>query len=666
MINFDNENKDLEDTIVDNEFMEPILKDSDYESKPGIISFITEYMSLSLNERIARYLINKKIRNIKNPITLDSLMHYLCINDENFPLLQLIKPNSTEIEQKNKAGQTLLHIAIQNKSYKIIKYLLENGANIQCKDNKNNTPLHIAVKKIDYNIVQLLMKYNPKLNILNTNNETPLDIAKRINDRKIINLLINNNRMNNQKENVLSELNNNCNINESKRYLMQNENKNKGKGGDKSTKSNIYNSSVNNCSLDTKNDTDYQSVNVYKKKIISKDYQNIDEREKQIRGNKTINLIFNCNKNKNDNATPCKNNSYNSINRFSPITYRTRLIYRKTSPKVINKNDSYFDAVKEVNKEEYEPYIRHISPGVNRNGNMPTFSFNKKNKNQIMINESNNNNNIMESNAINSFKNSEIDIRPKMKIIQYGKLKNKNNNNINTDRVQSLTNNYTPIIFKDYESNNYEIKKVRKTVINNTPFVSFGKNNGNLNSEKLLEFLKEIGMQQYGNILIAEGFDDINLIIKQMNEGFPILDDTLKEIGISCPGDRAKILIRMQDISDGFDFDFPFEQVFFKNNRSIQKWLNKEGLQQYIPNFIDSGYQSLELLLIQMASKYKMNDKILKNELNILNDEDRKKILSSLETNSKKYVYQLMKNKNVERTYSKMVQKNTDSFCIII
>ena len=173
-------------------------------------------------------------------------------------------------------------------------------------------------------------------------------------------------------------------------------------------------------------------------------------------------------------------------------------------------------------------------------------------------------------------------------------------------------------------------------------------------------------MQQYGNILIAEGFDDINLIIKQMNEGFPILDDNLKEIGISCPGDRAKILIRMQDISDRFDFDFPFEQVFFKNNRSIQKWLNKEGLHQYIPNFIDSGYQSLELLLIQMASKYKMNDKILKNELNILNDEDRKKILSSLETNSKKYVYQLMKNKNVERTYSKMVQKNTDSFCIII
>ena len=67
-----------------------------------------------------------------------------------------------------------------------------------------------------------------------------------------------------------------------------------------------------------------------------------------------------------------------------------------------------------------------------------------------------------------------------------------------------------------------------------------------------------------------------------------------------------------------------------------------------------------------MASKYKINDKILKNEIHIVNDEDRKNILNSLEKNSERYVYELSKNKNVERTYSKMVQKNSDSFCIII
>ena len=58
--------------------------------------------------------------------------------------------------------------------------------------------------------------------------------------------------------------------------------------------------------------------------------------------------------------------------------------------------------------------------------------------------------------------------------------------------------------------------------------------------QKLLQFLKEIGMKNYGKILIAEGFDNIDLILKQMNEGFPLLEDTLKEIGAIPVGDRAK------------------------------------------------------------------------------------------------------------------------------
>ena len=366
MENIDNENKDLEDTIIDNEFTNPTLKDSDLKSKPNIISFITEYMSLSLNEKIARYLINKKIRTIKNPITLDSLMHYLCINDDNFPLIQLIKPYIQEIEQKNNLGQNLLHIAVQNKSYKIIKYLIEKGANLQCKDNKGNTPLHLAVRNTDYNIVQLLMKYNQKIYIINKDNETPLDIAKKMNDKILINFLINFN----QKE----KYSNDVNYIESKKsrqtdYLYR------GKIGEKSTKSNIYNSSVNNCSLDTKNDTEYQSLNIYKKKIISKDTKNFVE--KKIRGNKTINLNFN-----KTNGTPNKNYSYNSLNSFSPITYRTKLIYRRTSPKIINKKDSYIEFDKESNLEEFESNLRHISPGIIRNGNISNFS-NNKNQNTI-------------------------------------------------------------------------------------------------------------------------------------------------------------------------------------------------------------------------------------------------------------------------------------------
>ena len=68
-----------------------------------------------------------------------------------------------------------------------------------------------------------------------------------------------------------------------------------------------------------------------------------------------------------------------------------------------------------------------------------------------------------------------------------------------------------------------------------------------------------------------------------------------------------------------------------------------------------------------MASKYKINEKILREEILVFNDEDLKKILKSLEENSEKYVYQLKKNNNVQRTYSKMVRnKSSETFCNII
>lgn len=642
MEKYQDDNIEEEDTIIDNEFCDPIFMEENYESKPKIISFITEYMSLSLNDKIAKYLINKKIRSIKNPLTSDTLFHYLCINDENYPLIELMNLNSREIEQKNNFGQAPLHIAVQNRSYKISKYLIEHKANLQSKDKKSNTPLHIAVNNSDYDIVQLLMKNDQKINILNNDRETPLDIAKRNNDKKLINYL--NNKIEaykKEKEGLILKKKN--------EYLYK----------DSNNKSNKQNNSVNNCSLDTKNETDNQSFNIYKKKIVSK--------EKVIKGNKTISMNF---KIQQIESTPQKKSSMNSVNRLSPIITCQKLVYRKTSPKIINKQCSFIEFGKDLIKDEGGIYTRHISPSGtrinNKNNNISCFSYKTKSKGVI-----NKQNLIKERYFIDKNYNCENEEPPKIKIIHYDKLKNKQN--ARSTQSESQKNNYCPISFKEFkdmESNNYKIKKVRKTVINNSPFSCYNLNNtkkeDDLSKERLLEFLKEIGMQHYGDILISEGFDDINLIVHQMKEGFPVLDDTLKEIGISSPGDRAKILIRMQQMSNGFNFDFPFEQVFFKNNFSIQKWLNKEGLSKYINNFIDAGYQSLELLLIQMASKYKISDKILKNDIHIINPEDRKVILKSLEKNSQKYVYELSKNINVQRTFSKMVQKNAGSICVII
>ena len=72
MDNNQNESKDEEETIVNNELTESNIFEGDYDTKSKIISFITEYMSLSLKDKIEKYLINKSIKsyNIRYIISL--------------------------------------------------------------------------------------------------------------------------------------------------------------------------------------------------------------------------------------------------------------------------------------------------------------------------------------------------------------------------------------------------------------------------------------------------------------------------------------------------------------------------------------------------------------------------------------------------------------------
>lgn len=615
-----NESLDDEETIINNEFTESnFIKEEDNDTRQKIISFITEFMSLSLKDKTSKYLNNKKIRTIENPMTSDTLIHYLCMNDDNYPLIKLIGPISIEKEKKNKLGQTLLHVAVKNKSYKIVKYLIESGSNIQSKDIKNNSILHTAVIGGDLNIIQLILKKNPNMNITNNNKETPLDIAKKMKRKDLYNYLKNFNEKINNKNFKNIKFNN----------LIKNENIIKGKKHEKKNKSILNNLSMNNCSLDTKNETDSQSFNIYKKKIITKESKIFVT--KKIRSNKTINLNISFNHNK----TPSKKNSFNSINKLSPM-FKTRLIYRKTTPKIMEKQCTLIEFENDSETYDYNPESKrkYFSPKISKLNSNKSFSNNKY--------------------------ESLNDIIDEEKIITDRNYKN---------RIKFKNNNCSPIsLHIGSYSPKLKIKEVKKTIIHKSPFYSFinEEDKDDICVKKLLQFLKEIGMQNYGNLLISEGFDDISLIIKQMKEGYPILDDTLKEIGIIQPGDRAKILIRLQEISNGFSFEFPFEQVYFKNNGSILKWLEKEGLSKYNKNFLDAGYQSLELLLVQMVSKYKIDDSILKNDLFIFNDKARKQIIASLETNSIKYMNELSKKKNVQRSYSKMVKDDSGSMCIII
>ena len=197
--------------------------------------------------------------------------------------------------------------------------------------------------------------------------------------------------------------------------------------------------------------------------------------------------------------------------------------------------------------------------------------------------------------------------------------------------------------------------------------------------EELYNFLLKIEMEQYTDILIQEGFDDINLVINQMKTGNPINDDILREIGIERPGDRAKILIRIQECAGLFEFKIQFEPVYYINRKkfeflkydfhvkALQNWLKKLKLQNYLGNFYNNGYYSPELIFVQKASKFPIDDTILERDLKIENINDRKLIMSSISSDSDEYISNLKskKEKIQNGIYIENKQIEENEKCII-
>ena len=177
----------------------------------------------------------------------------------------------------------------------------------------------------------------------------------------------------------------------------------------------------------------------------------------------------------------------------------------------------------------------------------------------------------------------------------------------------------------------------------------------NCTNKSLYEFLSQINMQKYYDNFNNNGFEYVNLIIEDFKLGNHLTDVQLKLIGISNPGDRAKILIRFEEKSNLFDFNIPKSVYYLLNTFDkiendiniikLNNWLKKIKLEEYLIKFINNGYYSIELLLMQSLSKNPLSDDILKNEFNIEKLGHRTRILNKLNEESKNYFNHLRNSK---------------------
>ena len=294
----------------------------------------------------------------------------------------------------------------------------------------------------------------------------------------------------------------------------------------------------------------------------------------------------------------------------------------------------------------------------------------KKNKNNPIRLRANSNkeNNLMKNYKVNDFPKDIIKIS-KNKTFEQLSDDSSDNNNINSNNFE---NKKIYQIYPDKEEkyghnlnnilNNNE-KKDDNNKINIDDFKepklfaeSIPKSINELEEDViknniLKEFLSQISLQKYINKFIENGFDDINLIIDQAQKGIYIKDSELKEAGISCPGDRAKILIRIQEKAGNFRFNVP-KSVYYTcknlnkidndvNINNLRNWLKKLRIDNYLTNFIENGYHSIELLLLQMESQCPLTTEILKEEIRVDKIGHRSRIINKLKEEGRIYINKL-------------------------
>jgi cytohesin len=101
----------------------------------------------------------------------------------------LLLASKTDINAKDKNGETPLRIAAQNCRKDMVEYLLTNGAEIDVRNNSGDTPLH-GITFCDTNVAALLLAHGADVNATNNNGYTILHDAVSWNLKELVELLL--------------------------------------------------------------------------------------------------------------------------------------------------------------------------------------------------------------------------------------------------------------------------------------------------------------------------------------------------------------------------------------------------------------------------------------------------------------------------------------------
>ncbi|XP_029907582.1 ankyrin repeat and SAM domain-containing protein 1A isoform X3 [Myripristis murdjan] len=96
------------------------------------------------------------------------------------------------------------------------------------------------------------------------------------------------------------------------------------------------------------------------------------------------------------------------------------------------------------------------------------------------------------------------------------------------------------------------------------------------------EWLEHVGLPQYESKFLLNGFDDLRFMGSNVME-----DQDLRDMGITDPGHRKKILHAARSLPK-------VKALGCDGSTSLASWLDGLGLHEYLPNFLSSGYRTLD------------------------------------------------------------------------
>ena len=605
-------------------------------------------------------------------------------------IIKLLLKKGININLQNNNGNTPLHFAYNTGDIKFIALLIENNADLNIKNNDGLIPEEIRKDSLNDNINlnKNLDKSNNsndiKANDYNNNNEeydnTLLSDKNKINKTIQMNWDDTNNKTHSSKNNTLKyslvnfsysdDDDNNeeekNNINDGEKQIddeKKSHTDNTKEKTDNLKSSDIFDltssltyqekvanvSSINSHIVGTpkvikddiiENDEDIVNIKKIKTNENKFIYDSLinNSKGKKIYITETYKTQFDKEKKINLSNTNKKCNNYNNINKNNIIDYSTSI--SKEERDIFNNDEdneifnNYQDKINMNQKNNNDDNTITYHPDFNDNFSFSAFGTIKESLNKRK--DINNNNKCINLENQQLFNNSLKNIH-----ISYNNPINSNNValNINNNNVESISQQQQNFLNSKSNIDLYSSDMTADNSVNKSKII---KNS----QDSLYIFLLEIKLEKYYNIMNSNGFDDIKLLINQTKSGVAVTDIQLKEAGIDIPGDRAKILIRLQEKAGNFIYHVP-KSVYYQctdvenymNDYHIKKlyeWLRPIKVDNYLENFIDGGYHCIELMLLQMESKNPITDAILRDDLGIKKIGHRARIINKLLEEGKK------------------------------